>query len=99
VARTPTGRTVALDDAAPVFEALASETARAILARLADSPAPASDVADAVDTSIQNAAYHLDRLADADLVRPVGTWYSAKGREMEVYAARPVTIVCAQETE
>lgn len=67
-------------------QALASETAQAILSTLSDEPATATDVADAVDTSLQNAQYHIERLVRADIVEPVETWYSAKGKEMPVYA-------------
>jgi DNA-binding transcriptional ArsR family regulator len=94
VERTPAGRTVPFEEAGAVFDALASETARGVLAHLRESPAPASEVAAAMDVSIQSATYHLDRLVAAGLVDCVDTWYSAKGREMDVYAARPVTVVC-----
>lgn len=74
------------DDAEAVFEALGSDTARAILAALRDDPGTASDIADRVDTSLQNVQYHLGHLRAADLVADVGTWYSSKGKEMTVYA-------------
>ena len=35
---------------------------------------------------LQNVPYHLDRLCDAELIAPVNTWYSEKGKEMTVYA-------------
>lgn len=73
------------DESTAVIESLASETARAILSALADRPATASDVAERVDTSLQNAHYHLSNLRDADLVTDAGTWYSSKGKEMTVY--------------
>lgn len=66
--------------------ALGSETARTIVASLADDPKAASGVAESADTSIQNARYHLDRLREVGLVRVVDTWYSEKGNEMDVYA-------------
>lgn len=84
---TPDARThIALDDdPAPVIDALGSETARSVVKALGESPATASDVADTVGTSIQNAHYHLERLIDANLVTRVGTWHSSKGNEMTVY--------------
>jgi DNA-binding transcriptional ArsR family regulator len=88
-------RVVALEEADAVLDALASERARAVLADLHASPAPISAVADALDVSIQSAQYHVDRLADAGLVERAGTRYSPKGREMAVYAAVPVAVVCA----
>ena len=89
VDHTPSTRSVAdltADAATAVFEALGSETARAILTALEEEPAPASDVADRVDTTLQNVQYHLANLQAADLVVAAGTWYSDKGREMTVYA-------------
>ncbi|MFB6361226.1 MAG: ArsR/SmtB family transcription factor [Halobacteriales archaeon] len=74
------------DTAESVFEALGSETARSILAALEDDPATASDLADRVETSLQNVQYHLGNLEAADLVAEVGTWYSSRGTEMTVYA-------------
>lgn len=79
---------VPIDDAAAddVFETLSSATARALLAALYEEPRTASDLATAVDTSIQNVAYHLGNLEDAGLVAVVETWYSDQGTEMKVYA-------------
>jgi predicted ArsR family transcriptional regulator len=74
------------DEQTGILQSLTSETAQAMLGMLHDHPGTASDIADAVDTSLQNAHYHLDRLSEAGLVEPVDTWYSAKGKEMTVYA-------------
>lgn len=81
------------DDAASVFDVLAVDTARAILAELAAEPAAASGLADTVDASIQTVVYHLERLEEAGLVEVVDTWYSSKGREMDVYASTGVPVV------
>lgn len=69
-----------------IFRTLSSDTAQAILGTLGDDPKPVSEISEAVGTSLQNTQYHVDRLVDADLVEPVDVWYSAKGREMSVYA-------------
>jgi DNA-binding transcriptional ArsR family regulator len=69
-----------------VLQTVSSDTAQQILATLDGEPATTSDIAEAIDTSIQNAKYHLDRLYEADLVEAVDTWYSIKGAEMTVYA-------------
>ncbi|WP_226480526.1 ArsR/SmtB family transcription factor [Natrinema amylolyticum] len=74
------------EDADAVFGALSSTTAREIYSRLDDEPGTPSDVADAVDSSIQNVRYHLENLEDAGLVEIVDTWYSSRGNEMSVYA-------------
>ncbi|WP_227134656.1 ArsR/SmtB family transcription factor [Halorubellus salinus] len=84
-----------------VFAALSSRTARSILSALYDTPATASELADSVDTSLQNVGYHLDNLSDADLVTVVDQCYSPKGNEMDVYAPSngPLVVVGGGETE
>lgn len=85
---TPRDRTeivIGSDEHATVLQALSSDTAQELLDVLSDGPGTASTIADAVDTSIQNAQYHLDRLGEAGLIETVDTWYSSKGREMTVY--------------
>lgn len=89
------------DDADDVLAALSSDTARAILSALHDSPGPASDVSDRVDTSLQNTQYHLKRLRDAGVVEVIDTAYSQKGREMDVYAPAdgPLVLVAGPESQ
>jgi len=74
------------DDAEDVIAALGSETARNALSALHEEPATTSELADELDTSLQNVQYHLSKLSDADVVDVVDTTYSEKGREMNVYA-------------
>ncbi len=87
------------DDADALIGALSSETARSMLAALHDEPATPSAVAARVDTSLQNAQYHLGKLEAADLIREVGTAYSEKGREMSVYAPSDAPLVVVAGTE
>lgn len=93
--------TLGSGEAAEVCRLLRTETATAILARVGRSPAPASDVADDLDTSLQNVDYHLARLEDAGLVRVVGTWVSSRGTEMSVYAPthRRIVVEAAPDAE
>lgn len=77
---------IAEAEAESVFGALSSGTARAVLDALYEEPRTASDIAAEVDTSLQNATYHVNKLRDAGLVEVSETWYSAQGREMKVYA-------------
>lgn len=77
---------VPIDDANEILAVVSSATARAILGSLYRTPAPASEIATDVETSVQNATYHLKRLQRSDLVSVVDTWYSSKGLEMDVYA-------------
>jgi DNA-binding transcriptional ArsR family regulator len=89
------------DDAEDVISALGSQTARDLLAALHDEPAPPSALADQVDTSLQNTQYHLEKLADAGAIEVVDTAYSAKGREMQVYAPadQPLVIFAGDDDD
>lgn len=73
-------------DAERAFDALGSETARAILKTIYTEPRTPPEIRAEVGTSLQNVHYHLDRLEGADLIEPAGTGYSEKGNEMTVYA-------------
>jgi DNA-binding transcriptional ArsR family regulator len=81
------------EESRSVFSALSSETGRAVLEVLYDEPATQSELAERVDTSIQNVGYHLDRLIDAGLVTVAGQGYSEKGRVMDVYAPATASLV------
>jgi DNA-binding transcriptional ArsR family regulator len=85
------------DDAEKVFGALSSETAREIFKSLHEEPMTASDIADAVDSSIQNVRYHLESLEEAGLVEIVDTWYSSRGNEMKVYAPRDGPLIVSSD--
>jgi len=74
------------DDQTDALRVLSCDTAQRILAALTEEPRTASGVAAVVDASLQNVTYHLDRLCEAELIAPVKTWYSEKGKEMTVYA-------------
>lgn len=93
--RDPDPRVIGLDsdDASEMLAALSSDTARKVLAALHEEPATPSVVADSVETSLQNAQYHLEKLEAADLIEEVDTVYSSKGREMSVYAPRDGPLV------
>lgn len=83
-------RIVTVEDDAfgDVLGALSCETARAIHQSVIEEPRTASEIADQVDTSVQNASYHLTNLADSGLVEVCDTpVYSKKGCEMTLYRA------------
>jgi predicted transcriptional regulator len=98
---TRDSRVVSLDtdEAAALCGTLASDTATSILSRLFEEPMTASDLADCVDTSLQNAHYHLDRLREVGLIRVVDTWYSSRGVEMDVYAPTHDEFVIAPSSD
>jgi len=89
------------DDADDLLSALSSTTARELFAELNEEPNTPSALAERVDTSLQNAQYHLENLEDADLIEVVDTAYSEKGREMDVYAPcdKPLVVFAGSEDE
>lgn len=100
-ARTPESdagpRVIGIDDdvADDLLAAMSSGTARQVLATLHEEPAAPSELADRVDTSLQNVQYHLGKLEAAGAVEVVDTVYSEKGREMKLYGPtdRPLVVV------
>ncbi len=86
------------EEAAAAFDALGSETARAVMATIYDEPRTPSEVREEVGTTLQNVHYHLDRLEEAGLIEPVGSGYSRKGNEMTVYgpASKAVVLFAGQ---
>lgn len=68
-----------------IFDALAADTARQMLAELFEEPQTASELADSLDQSIQNIKYHTEKLQDAELIEVSETRYSDSGTEMKVY--------------
>lgn len=89
------------DEADEIFAALSAGTARQLLVELHDSPGPPAELADRVDTSVQNVQYHLEKLETAGAIEVVETAYSEKGREMSVYAPadQPLVIFAGEEDE
>jgi len=82
------------DEAADeVFSTLSSVTAREVLSTLYDQPKTASEIADTVDTSLQNVNYHLNNLTGCDLIEVADTWYSDQGKEMKVYSPTSEALV------
>jgi DNA-binding transcriptional ArsR family regulator len=77
------------EDADDVLSALSSSTARKLLKQLHEEPSPPSELADTVDTSVQNAKYHLEKLEAAGAI------------EMDVYAPadQPLVIYAGDEED
>jgi DNA-binding transcriptional ArsR family regulator len=76
-----------------VFDCLSSATAREMVALLHEEPRTASELAEFLDTSLQNFKYHLGKFQNAYLVEVVDTEYSARGVEMDVYAPTDEALV------
>lgn len=91
---------VGLDDEAAdqVFDALGSQTTRAVLAACYESPRTPAELAEVTGTSLQNISYHVEKLEGADLLEPVETRYASNGREATAYGpTREATVVIAGE--
>lgn len=87
------------DEADAVFDALSSETRRGVYRHVFDAPATASELADRLDTSLQNVTHHVSELERAGLIEPIGHRYSEKGNKMTVYgpASDPLVFVGREE--
>ncbi|MFB6128239.1 MAG: ArsR/SmtB family transcription factor [Halorhabdus sp.] len=83
------------------FAALSSETARRVLALVYDDPRTPVEIREEIGTSLQNVHYHVEKLESADLIESVGTDYSAKGNEMNVYAptSEALVLVAGEEED
>lgn len=81
------------EESEAIFNALASDTSRAIYRALYNEAATASQIAEKVDTSVQNVRYHVEKLEQAGLIDQVDTWYSSRGNEMAVYAAMDQALI------
>jgi len=81
------------EEASATFDALGSETARRIMAAVYEQPRTPVEIREEVGTSLQNVHYHLDKLEEADLLKPAGVGYSEKGNEMTVYAPASEAVV------
>jgi DNA-binding transcriptional ArsR family regulator len=84
--RDPSVLYVDSDKAEQMLSTLSGETSLSIFRMLNDEALTASEIADRLELSVQNASYHLENLQEADLVEVIDTCYSEKGREMEIYA-------------
>ncbi|THE65778.1 ArsR family transcriptional regulator [Salinadaptatus halalkaliphilus] len=83
------------EDADQLFDALGSETSRAVLAACYEQGRTRSEVAEELETSIQNVGYHVDKLESAELLEAVETRYGENGREVTVYEPSKQAIVVA----
>lgn len=84
---------ISIDEAGSLFETLSSEKRRAILVEVSRKPNTTAELANRVGTSVQNAVYHLQKLQEVGLIEVVGTHYSEKGLNMDVYGPTTPAIV------
>lgn len=82
-----------------VFSVLSSQTARDIFLQLQEVSSTASDLADRMNSSVQNVSHHIENLKQVDLVEVKEKQYSPKGNEMEVYKAKEDVLVLLSGSE
>lgn len=99
--RNPSVLYVDDDRTAEMISTLSGDTALTVFRMLDGEALTASEIADRLDLSVQNASYHLENLQDADLVEIIDTCYSEKGREMEIFTAtsEPKILVLGTEDD
>lgn len=83
------------EDTLDVLAVLSGEMRNRIFEALHDHPASPSELADRLETSLQNVHYHLDKLESVGLIESAGIQYSEKGKEMTIYAPAndPIVLV------
>lgn len=87
------------DVAEETLSALSPATRRQVYRALFVEPQTTSELAETVDSSIQNVQYHLETLEDAGLIEPIDTVYSGKGNEMTVFAPASDPLVFVGDTD
>jgi len=99
--REPSVLYVDSERAAEMISTLSGETAMEIFRCLNDDALTASELAERLDVSVQNASYHLENLQQAELIEVVDICYSEKGREMSIYAVTsdPKVLVLGTERD
>ena len=87
------------EDADVIFDALSSETTRAVLSKCYDGGRTRSELADELDTSIQNVSYHVEKLEGAGLIEPAEIRYGENRQEVRVYEpSKEAVLIAAGET-
>jgi predicted transcriptional regulator len=76
-----------------ITQTIANDTARQILALLADGAMSTSAIAKKLDIPLTTAQYNVEKLIEAKLVIVEKTKYSEKGREVKLYAPAKRMIV------
>lgn len=69
-----------------IFDVLSANTTRQLLFLLYETPKTPTELADELETSLQNVHYHLDKLETVELIEVADTGYSEKGNEIEVFS-------------
>ncbi|QSZ66040.1 ArsR family transcriptional regulator [Methanofollis aquaemaris] len=78
-----------------IAKAMSSQTANDILGSLKDGPRSAAEIAERLSIPITTLKYHIENLAEAELIEIVKTRWSTKGREVKVYGLTERLLIVA----
>ena len=85
------------EQAQKIARAMASPTAGDLLRGLADAPKSTTALSDELHIPLTTAKYHLGNLLDAGVIEVVDTRWSAKGREVKLYALKNQVLIVAPQ--
>ncbi|MCP1715249.1 DNA-binding transcriptional ArsR family regulator [Methanocalculus alkaliphilus] len=85
------------EQAQKVARAMASPTAGDLLRGLADAPKSTTALSEELHIPLTTAKYHLGNLLDAGVIEVVDTRWSAKGREVKLYALKNQVLIVAPQ--
>lgn len=99
----PDSKVIAIDEEEvdAILGSIGSETARQILAALYEEPRTMSELADELDSSVQNVDYHLQKFEDAGVVEAVDTLNPDHGRATTLWAPiyDPIVVMAGSERQ
>ncbi|WP_089649832.1 ArsR/SmtB family transcription factor [Halobacterium hubeiense] len=89
------------EQAVSLFKTLGDETTLKIYTAIQQEPKTPPELQELTETTLQNTHYHMNKLEDADLIEPVDTWVSDRGKDMNVYGPTnsPLLISFAAERD
>lgn len=88
------------EESKKITQVISNDTARQIIALLADTPLSASDIAERLQAPLTTITYNLENLESVGLVKVERVKYSEKGRKVKIYApVRKVIVVVPEKTD
>ncbi len=82
-------------EAQKIAKAMSSPTSSDLFNTLSATPMSATALAERTGFPLTTVKYHLENLLSAGLIEVVNTRWSAKGREMKIYAVKDQVVVLA----
>ena len=82
-------------EAQKIAKAMSSPTSADLFNALSDYPMSATALAERCDLPLTTVKYHLENMMSAGLIEVTDTRWSAKGREMKIYAVKDQVVVIA----